>query len=489
MVTVAGVQTTFSSAHGYDSVGRLTSIGYPNGQTANYAYSTGQPSAMTVTIGGLTSNVLTGLSYEPFGPVSGWTYGNGLTRTKSYDLDRRLTSLATKNGATSLQSLSYAYNTNDLITQITNGVDATQNQGSGYDELSRLSSLTTPGGGTQGYVYDANGNRMTDTISSTSNRMTGSNALGATTFGYDPMGNMTSYNISGFSPVTYAYDAFNRMQTATFGGTIGTYGYNAYNERTSKVAAQGTFRYIYGEDKRLLAERRDGTNAWTNYLWFGSELVGISRGTPLYSLHTDHLGRPELATDAFRSVVWRSNNSAFGHRTIVQDSIGGLNVGFPGQYFDAETGFWYNMNRYYISEYGRYSQSDPIGLAGGINPYMYVRENPVNLIDRDGKNALLVLAVPVIGGAIAGGAGAFFGTLIFANGTLGQAFASIPAGAIGGMAAVATAALVGVTTASVVAGVVLDVSFTAALDIMDVGNALAPPPVVAPTSAADCPAK
>ena len=94
---------------------------------------------MTVTTNGVTSNVLTGLSYEPFGPTTGWTYGNGLTRTKSYYLDRRLTSLATKNGGTSLQSLTYGYNTNDLITQITNGVDPTQNQGSGYDELSRVS--------------------------------------------------------------------------------------------------------------------------------------------------------------------------------------------------------------------------------------------------------------------------------------------------------------------------------------------------------------
>jgi len=95
-----------------------------------------------------------------------------------------------------------------------------------------------------------------DTIPSTSNRMTGSNALGATTFGYDPMGNMTSYAISGYTPVTYAYDPFNRMQTAAFGGTIGTYGYNAYGERTSKVAAQGTFRYVYGEDQRRRAEPR-----------------------------------------------------------------------------------------------------------------------------------------------------------------------------------------------------------------------------------------
>ncbi len=395
LTTVAGSLSDFWTSLGYDSVGRLTSIGYPNAQAANYAYSVGQTSSMTMTTNGVTSNVLTGLSYEPFGPVTGWTYGNGLTRTKSYDLDRRLTSLATKNGATSVQSLTYGYNTNDLITQITNGVYPTQNQGSGYDELSRVSSITTSGG-TGTYAYDANGNRtslsggvtVTYTIPSTSNRMTGSNALGATTFGYDPMGNMTSYAVSGYTPVTYAYDPFNRMQTATFGGTIGTYGYNAYAERTSKVAAQGTFRYVYGEDHRLFAERRDGTNLWTNYLWFGGEPVGIVRGTTVSYLHTDHLGRPELATNSARAVVWRSNNGAFGDRAIAVDSIGGLNVGFPGQYFDAETGFWYNLNRYYIGLYGRYAESDPIGLAGGINPYTYARGNPVNLVDPLGLAAI-----------------------------------------------------------------------------------------------------
>ena len=82
--------------------------------------------------------------------------------------------MATRNGATALQNLSYAFNANDLITSFTNSADATKNQSFGYDELSRVTSATT-NGGTTAYSYDANSNRLTQssgvtyTISPTSN--------------------------------------------------------------------------------------------------------------------------------------------------------------------------------------------------------------------------------------------------------------------------------------------------------------------------------
>jgi RHS repeat-associated protein len=69
-----------------------------------------------------------------------------------------------------------------------------------------------------------------------------------------------------------------------------------------------------------------------------------------------------------------------------------MNLRFPGQYFDEETGLHYNYFRDYYAGIGRYIEPDPIGLEGGVNLYSYVLNNPVNHIDPDGKLLFIVVA-------------------------------------------------------------------------------------------------
>jgi RHS repeat-associated protein len=405
-ITVGGSTSTSAANYTYDAVGRRYTLSYPNGEKLTYAYSSGQPSSMTITMGGVVKNVVSGANYEPFGALSGYTHGNGLVRDLVFDLDGRYSSITSKNGTASLQSLGYGYDLNDRITTITNNVTPAWGENYGYDALSRL----TTANGTL-YTYDANGNRLTKTPPGATysytvgNRMTGaSNVFDVpavpdstgtldytTSLTYDGAGNTTSWDFPSVSyKAFYDYDSFNRMYRtrATSGSTtstLGIYGYNAYGERTNKqdVSNSHNYEYIYSGGHALIAERQDSSQ-WTNYIWFGGELVGMTRGGALYQIDNDHLGRPELITDNNKAIAWRSNNDAFGEQRTTSTSgllSGSFHVGLPGQYFDKETNNWYNMNRYYVAELGRYLQADPIGLAGGTNPYIYVNDNPALNVD------------------------------------------------------------------------------------------------------------
>jgi RHS repeat-associated protein len=116
------------------------------------------------------------------------------------------------------------------------------------------------------------------------------------------------------------------------------------------------------------------------------------RNNQLFFIHNDRLGRPEAVSDNTASARWVTANYAFD-RAVLTDTFGGLNLGFPGQYFDAETGFWYNGFRDYDSRVGQYIQSDPIGLAGGLNTYAYVGGNPIMAVDSLGLQTCLLTTV------------------------------------------------------------------------------------------------
>ena len=126
-------------------------------------------------------------------------------------------------------------------------------------------------------------------------------------------------------------------------------------------------------------------------------------------MHTDQVFRPQKLTDASGVVVWDRVETPFG---VEVSTTGGLTqpVRFPGQVEDLETALNQNWNRDYDPLLGRYIQSDPIGLMGGINTYAYVEGNPLTAVDPTGEVPIFAIPFACAGGgcqaAVAAGIGA-----------------------------------------------------------------------------------
>ena len=116
----------------------------------------------------------------------------------------------------------------------------------------------------------------------------------------------------------------------------------------------------------------------------------IDAGSPAttYYVHADHLNRPIAMTDASKAFVAQYTWLPFGE-LYSYTGTAGIDLRFPGQMFQHESGLLYNWFRQYDPTIGRYTQPDPLGLLDGLNRFAYVGNDPLQQVDPTGQ-----LAVP-----------------------------------------------------------------------------------------------
>lgn len=423
--TTTTVQTLVTQ-YAYTTADRLASITYPSGAVVGYVRDAlGRITQVTWRANATASpvTVVANASYYPFGPLNQLTWGNGRTLTKVYDADYAISRVTSSTAG----GLALRFEVDVMGNPVGLGaVSGTAGAVSGpglspypyryaYDALGRLTEswisdlAATP---LEAYTYNKTGDRLSATLGAEPAQpytyAAGTHRLASVAGiarSYDANGNTTSSGLS--------YDDRNRLRgwnlvngQINLTGHSALYGYNGRGERVSKQGMQvceppdcypvpgapsgwltGTVAYGYDENGQLLTEWPGpySTSVGGDTIYLNTLPVAVVRNGTVYAIETDHLGTPRLAFNLATNATvwsWSAVGSAFG----THEPMGALtlNLRFPGQYYDAETGLNYNYFRDYEPGTGRYVESDPIGLMGGVNTYAYVGARPLTRFDPTG---------------------------------------------------------------------------------------------------------
>lgn len=393
---------SYQIGYTYSAAGRLSNIVYPDGTSVSYSRGTAGRVEAIDCVGCEVASILYDRQYDASGLVTQQTFGNGIIETRQYDDSGRLMSKNT----TGVDQSIYSRDANGNVL-VKGSYKFT------YDANNQIISEKISGKALK-LTYDQNGNRLSnDKIRALYEPLT--NRL----IEYDgqPVSVDENGNTTALRDLRFEYDNSQRVSTVSSpeGVLLATYTYNAFGQRIKKTTESGSTLYFYDIAGRLLTERNTLNAVDLIYIWADDEPIAqrsayqqiivsgkgknrvttIDNGEALVFLHVDELLAPRNGTDLSGNLIWNWDYDSFGAIPADQDPDGddrffSINLRMPGQYYDSETELFYNHFRYYDPVTGRYIQSDPIGLAGGDNPYSYVENNPLSKIDPTGLAACYV---------------------------------------------------------------------------------------------------
>ncbi|MGH6719316.1 MAG: RHS repeat-associated core domain-containing protein, partial [Alphaproteobacteria bacterium] len=385
----------------YNGAGRLLAMSYPSGAVVTYVRDgngevTRVEARPTATAAQVT--LVAEVRRAPFGPVEAVVFGNGRTQVRSFDRDYAIDAIGETGGNEGFTA-DYTLDAVGNVTGVSErSLGARQY---GFDGLDRLGVVREAGMDVEAYTHNATGDRLSRRVGSatstyayanTSHRLL--NVSGQGLRSYDASGNTTTIN-SG-APLALAYDDRNRLREVRVGGVLQrTYLYNGRGERvlrTSPTGSAPTLQFVFDEAGHLLGEYLAGGTRVAEYVWIDDLLVAVLKvhdGSTYQFVETDALGTPRAVVHpAANATIWRWDltTTAFGEHTPNADPDGNgqaypFNLRYPGQYADGVGAIHYNLFRDYDPTSGRYLESDPIGLLGGMNSYTYGGGNPLSLID------------------------------------------------------------------------------------------------------------
>ncbi|WP_436897462.1 RHS repeat-associated core domain-containing protein [Acinetobacter gyllenbergii] len=387
-------------SYGYTLAGKPTSMTLPSGRNITYGYSA---NGMLSSINLNGSAIVRNISYDGANRIAAWQWGasGNANYAQSYNSDGSINNLVNKDNANAVNySLAYLYDLDGRIVQLSRNNGTRDNYR--YDKADRLLYEARTAASTVysiNYTYDKNGNR-------TGLRADGQHMQPATNASYTYTGNKlasltkdgvaqsishTSNAELNFGTYLPTYDNGGRRKVDRASTDYYYMNYNHKNERSfrDKVvngAVVSMTQFVYDEQSHLIGEY-DKNGVSVEYVWLGDKpiaaIYGSGTATKIYYIISDGQNTPRRLVDsANHAVVWSWDSTAFG----LGNPTGSVtfNLRFPGQYYDVGSNQFYNHNRFYNPELGRYMEPDPIGLEGGLNPYAYAGSNPVMNVDPSG---------------------------------------------------------------------------------------------------------